>query len=104
MLDTIPFLLIESAPMNSDTAMRVAAFAHIRQLLELRDRLSASDLAQGFQFGGVRVPLINPRRIRFATGRRNGIEWPPRDYSALRASPFALLRAAPSGVLQRFAL
>ncbi len=25
-------------------------------------------------------------------------------YSALRASPFALLRAAPSGVLQRFAL
>jgi putative restriction endonuclease len=48
--------------MDSDTAMRLAAFAHIRQLLELRNVLTADDLAQGFQFGGVRIPLINPRR------------------------------------------
>jgi hypothetical protein len=31
--------------MDSDSAMRLAAFAHIRQLLELRDALTASDLA-----------------------------------------------------------
>jgi hypothetical protein len=31
--------------MDSDTSMRLAAFAHIRQLLELRDGLTASDLA-----------------------------------------------------------
>jgi putative restriction endonuclease len=48
--------------MDSDTAMRIAAFAHIRRSIELRDVLTADDLAQGFQFGGVRIPLINPRR------------------------------------------
>jgi len=48
--------------MDSDTAMRLAAFAHIKQLLELRDALTASDLKPGFQFGGVRIPLINPQR------------------------------------------
>jgi putative restriction endonuclease len=48
--------------MDRDTAMRLAAFAHIRQLLELRDALTASDLKPGFQFGGVRIPLINPQR------------------------------------------
>ena len=39
--------------MDSDTAMRLTAFAHIRRLIELRDGLTASDLAPGFQFGGV---------------------------------------------------
>ena len=48
--------------MDSDTAMRMAAFAHIKRLVELPDVLTADDLAQGFQFGGVRLPLINPRR------------------------------------------
>jgi hypothetical protein len=48
--------------MDSDTAMRLAAFAHIRQLIELRDVLTASDLAAGFQFEGARIPLINPQR------------------------------------------
>jgi putative restriction endonuclease len=48
--------------MDSDTAMRLAAFAHIRQLLELRDALTAGDLKPGFQFGGARIPLINPQR------------------------------------------
>jgi len=36
--------------MNSDLAMRLAAFAHIKRLLELRDALTASDLAQRFNF------------------------------------------------------
>jgi putative restriction endonuclease len=48
--------------MDHDTAMRLAAFAHIRQLLELRDALTANDLKPGFQFEGVRIPLINPQR------------------------------------------
>jgi putative restriction endonuclease len=47
---------------DSDTAIRLAAFAHIRRLNELRDVLTAGDLAQGFQFEGARIPLINPQR------------------------------------------
>src|SRR5271155_1700961 len=47
---------------DSDTAMRLAAFAHIRRLNELRDGLTAGDLAQGFQVEGARIPLINPQR------------------------------------------
>jgi putative restriction endonuclease len=47
---------------DTDTAMRSAAFAHIKQLIELRDALTANDLKPGFQFGGVRIPLINPQR------------------------------------------
>jgi hypothetical protein len=43
--------------MDSDTAVRLAAFAHIKQLIDLRDALTATDLATGFQFGGVRIPL-----------------------------------------------
>jgi putative restriction endonuclease len=48
--------------MDTDTAMRMAAFAHIRQLLELRDAMTASDLKPGFQFWGERIPLTNPQR------------------------------------------
>jgi putative restriction endonuclease len=55
--------------MDSDTQMRLAAFAHVRQLIELRDSLTVSDLAPGFQFGGVRIPLINPQRGIFKPGR-----------------------------------
>src|ERR1700690_2968662 len=65
--------------MDSVTTMSQAASAHIRRLIELRDTLTASDLAPGFQFERVRIPLITPQRFRFATGRRNGIERPPRD-------------------------
>jgi hypothetical protein len=42
--------------------MRLAAFAHVKQLMEPRDALTASDLAPGFQFQGVPIPLINPQR------------------------------------------
>jgi hypothetical protein len=45
--------------MDSDTVIRLAAFAHIRRLIAL----TADDLALGFQFEGVRIPLINPRFI-----------------------------------------
>jgi hypothetical protein len=48
--------------MESDTAMRLAAFAQVRHLSEIRDRLTASDLKPGFQFRGERIPLINPQR------------------------------------------
>jgi len=47
---------------DSDTAMRLTAFAHMRHLMELRDVLTANNLAEGFRFAGERIPLINPRR------------------------------------------
>jgi hypothetical protein len=42
--------------------MRLAAFAHIRQLLELRNALTANDLKPGFQFADVRIPLF-PKHV-----------------------------------------
>jgi putative restriction endonuclease len=45
-----------------DQRMRTAAFIEVRRMLELRDPLTASDLARGFQFEGQRIPLINPQR------------------------------------------
>src|ERR1035438_373959 len=42
--------------------MRLAALAHVRNLSEIRDQLTARDLTPGFQFEGVRIPLINPQR------------------------------------------
>ena len=47
---------------DSDAAMRLAAFAHIKKLTEVRDVLTARDLAPGFQFEGMCIPLINPQR------------------------------------------
>lgn len=52
--------------MDGDTATRLAAFSHVKQLTELRG-LTANDLKQGFQFGGVRIALINPQRGIFTT-------------------------------------
>src|SRR5690349_11392129 len=43
--------------------MRKAALDHVRQLNIARPHLTAADLARGFQFGGARIPLINPRGI-----------------------------------------
>lgn len=45
-----------------DTAMRIAAFDHIRGLRELHDHLTARELKPGFLFQGERIPLINPQR------------------------------------------
>lgn len=46
----------------SDAALRKAAFDHIQQLNVSRPHLTSADLAKGFQFGGERVPLVNPQR------------------------------------------
>jgi putative restriction endonuclease len=46
-----------------DAQLRQTAFSHVNRLATLRDGvLDSADLASGFQFGGQRVPLINPRR------------------------------------------
>ena len=45
-----------------DRQMRTAAFIHVRRMLEIRDPLTAADLAAGFQFQGQRIPLVNPQR------------------------------------------
>ena len=45
-----------------DTLMRMAAFEQVRRLSEIHDHLTAADLKQGFNFGGARFPLVNPRR------------------------------------------
>src|SRR5947207_40992 len=47
---------------SSDTAMRMAAFEHVRRLSEIHDHLTAIELKPGFEFEDERVPLINPQR------------------------------------------
>ncbi|WP_207485421.1 HNH endonuclease [Arenibaculum pallidiluteum] len=49
----------EPAP---DTALRMAAFEHVRRLSESHAYLTHTDLAPGFTHRGERVPLINPQR------------------------------------------
>ena len=45
-----------------DTLMRLAAFEHVRKLSELHNHLTSKELRPGFDFGGERIPLINPQR------------------------------------------
>ena len=45
-----------------DTLIRIAAFEHVRQLAEVHDHLTATELKPGFVFGGERIPLVNPQR------------------------------------------
>jgi putative restriction endonuclease len=50
-------------PPSHDTQLRQAAFSHVDRLATLRGGvLDFADLAGGFEFGGERIPLINPRR------------------------------------------
>ena len=50
-------------PASHDTQLRQAAFSHVNRLSMLRGRLlDSADLAGGFEFGGQRIPLINPER------------------------------------------
>lgn len=42
--------------------LRMAAFGHVRRLLEIHDQLMAADLSAGFILEGKRVPLVNPQR------------------------------------------
>jgi putative restriction endonuclease len=50
------------AEIDLDTRMRTAAFEHVRKLNEVRDHLTAKDLAVGFVYNSERVPLVNPQR------------------------------------------
>jgi putative restriction endonuclease len=45
-----------------DSCMRNAAFEHVRRLGLVSDCITSSDLLQGFQFEGRRIPLVNPQR------------------------------------------
>jgi hypothetical protein len=49
-----------------DAQLRQAAFSHVNRLAALRGGvLDSADLAGGFDFGGDRIPLINPQRAIF---------------------------------------
>jgi putative restriction endonuclease len=46
-----------------DAQLRQAAFSRVDRLAALRGGvLDSADLLGGFEFGGDRIPLINPRR------------------------------------------
>jgi putative restriction endonuclease len=47
---------------ETDRKLRVAAFNAVRRLSEVRGDLTSKDLAAGFEFEGVRFPLVNPQR------------------------------------------
>jgi putative restriction endonuclease len=76
-------------PIARDAQLRQAAFDHVNRLAATRGGVLAStDLASGFEFAGVRIPLINPQRgifkprqmewllsIRTVFPRRGGRVW-----------------------------
>ena len=45
---------------DQDALMRMAAFDHVRRLVEVHDHLTANELRPGFTFNGERIPLIKP--------------------------------------------
>ncbi len=47
---------------ETDTLIRMTAFAHVRRLAETHDHLTANELKPGFNYQGQRIPLINPQR------------------------------------------
>lgn len=47
---------------SRDVQMRIAAFDHVRRLMQVHDLLTAVELKPGFIFEGERIPLINPQR------------------------------------------
>jgi putative restriction endonuclease len=50
-------------PTTRDIQLRQVAFDHVNRLASLNGGvLDSADLAGGFEFGGQRIPLINPRR------------------------------------------
>ena len=57
-------------PASHDPQLRQAAFDHVNRLATLRGGvLDSADLAGGFEFGGDRIPLINPWRGIFKPRR-----------------------------------
>jgi putative restriction endonuclease len=52
-----------------DRRIRQAAFAHVRRLNATHDHLTSAQLAEGFEFEGQRIPLVNPQRGIFKPRR-----------------------------------
>lgn len=50
------------ADSDGDAQIRMAAFKHIRKLIEIHAHLTANELKPGFIFEGERIPLVNPQR------------------------------------------
>lgn len=68
-----------------DTAIRLAAFDHVRLLSEVHGTLTASELRPGLLFRNQRIPLLNPQRgiykprqMRFLLSVRTAIPRPGR--------------------------
>jgi putative restriction endonuclease len=62
------------ASANSDIQLRQAAFNHVNRLAALRGGvLDSADLTGGFEFGGERIPLINPQRGIFKPRQMSGL-------------------------------
>src|SRR5215468_9755362 len=57
-----------------DVQLRQSAFDHVNRLTSLRGGiLDSVDLAGGFEFGGERIPLINPQRGIFKPRQMAGL-------------------------------
>ena len=74
--------------LDNDTRIRLRAFEHVRRLTDTGSQLTAKHLSAGFDFDGMRMPLINPRRgifkprqmrfllsIKTVVPRRGGKVW-----------------------------
>jgi hypothetical protein len=59
---------------SHDAQLRQIAFDHVNRLAALRGGvLDSADLAGGFEFGGERIPLINPQRGIFKPRQMAGL-------------------------------
>ena len=47
---------------ETDALIRAAALAHVRRLAERFDTLTSSQIREGFEFQGQRIPLVNQQR------------------------------------------
>ena len=61
-------------PAAHDIQLRQVAFNHVIRLAALRGGvLDSADLSGGFEFGGERIPLINPQRGIFQPRQMAGL-------------------------------
>jgi putative restriction endonuclease len=59
---------------SRDVQLRQAAFDHVNRLALLNGGvLDSADLGGGFEFGGERIPLINPQRGIFKPRQMSGL-------------------------------
>jgi hypothetical protein len=54
---------------SRDAQMRMAAFDHVRRLMQVHDVLTAAEIQPGFIFEGERIPVIDPGRGIFKPRR-----------------------------------